>query len=169
MVRSLGCGQLRSPVPECPHQLPGAALGTREESRPGPRACGGWEPGRRKSVTDRAPLSPAGEVPKAAGGLLPRRQETGSTQRVCRLSRAGGKAAAEVSPQPSHPWGLLGRIAASVVTAHSHQEAQSQEGLVAGGLQDPAQHTRVTPRPVGFRWEPRFPSAFLVLLVNART
>lgn len=67
-----------------------------------------------------------------------------------------GRLLLEVSPQPRTP-GSPGRIAASVVTVHNHQEAQSQEGLVAGGLQDLCTAHTGDPRPVGFRWEPRFP------------
>lgn len=154
------CSQSRSPIPECPppavRRCPGYLGG--EQTWAGVPAEGGSR-GHRKSVTDRAPLSPAGEAPEEAGSCCPLARRPGSTWRVHRLSHAGGKAAAggeRPPPLPRTP-GSPGHVVASVMTVHNHQGAQSREGLVAGGLQDPwAAHTGDL-QAVGFRWEPRFP------------
>lgn len=80
-----------------------------------------------------------------------------------------GRLLLEVSPQPRTP-GSPGRIAASVVTVHSHQEAQSQEGLVAGGLQDLCTAHTGDPQARGLQMGTSLSLLhFLVLLVNART
>ena len=110
-------------------------------------------------MTDRAPLSPAGEAPEEAGSCCPLARRPGSTWRIHRLSHAGGKAAAGGEPPPTPA--LHSRVS-WLCCGVSHDRSQPPgnsvwEGLVAGGLQDPwAAHTGDL-QAVGFRWEPRFP------------